>query len=116
MIAEPLTLAMATAPGGGGGQQSPMFMFVWLGIMVAIFYVMLIRPQQRREKERRALIANVKTGDRIVFAGGLLGVVTNVKEKTLVVKIADNVKIEISRGSVSQVLEKGEAPTEEVKK
>jgi preprotein translocase subunit YajC len=116
MIAEILTLAMAAPPGGKGGQQSPMFMFVWLGIMVAIFYVMLIRPQQRRERERRALIANVKTGDRIVFAGGLLGVVTNVKEKTLAVKIADKVKVEVTRGSVTQVLEKGEAPVEDEKK
>lgn len=104
-------LAMMGAPAGGGAgaaPQSSAFMFIWLGLMVALFYFMLIRPQKRREKERRALLEAVKTGDRILFAGGMLGVVANVKEKTLIVKIADGVKIEIVRGAVSQVLDKGE--------
>ena len=104
-------LAMAPPPGGeGGAQNSSVFMFVWLGLMVALFYFMLIRPQKRREKERQALLNAVKTGDRVLFAGGILGVVANVKEKTLVVTIADGVKVEIVRGAVSQVLDKGEAP------
>ncbi len=104
-------LAMAPAPGGNGAQQnSSVFMFVWLGLMVALFYFMLIRPQKRREKERQALLNAVKTGDRVLFGGGFLGVVANVKEKTLVVKIADGVKVEIVRGAVSQVLEKGDVP------
>jgi preprotein translocase subunit YajC len=109
-----LTLAMAPPAGGGAqGQQSPMFMFGWLGLMLAIFYFMLIRPQQRREKERKALLANVKSGDRVVFSGGIMGMITNVKEKMFTIKIADNVKIEVSRSAVTQVLERGEAPTEE---
>ena len=106
-------LAMMGAPAGGAqgaAPQSSMFMFVWLGLMVALFYFMLIRPQKRREKERQALLGAVKTGDRVLFGGGFLGVVANVKEKTLVVKIADGVKVEIVRGAVSQVLDKGEAP------
>ena len=104
-------LAMMGAPAGGAqgaAPQSSAFMFVWLGLMVALFYFMLIRPQKRREKERVALLNAVKTGDRVLFAGGLLGTVANVKDKTLIVKIADNVKVEIVRSSVSQVLEKGE--------
>ena len=110
-------VAMMDAPGGGegGGQNSSIFMFVWLGLMVALFYFMLIRPQKRREKERQALLSAVKTGDRVLFGGGFLGVVANVKEKTLVVKIADNVKVEIVRGAVSQVLDKGEMPEEDTK-
>ena len=110
-------LAMAPAQPGGAGAapQSGAFMFVWLGLMVALFYFMLIRPQKRREKERQALLEAVKTGDRVLFAGGFLGVVANVKEKTLVVKIADGVKVEIIRGAVSQVLDKGEAPEQEAK-
>ena len=109
-------LAMGTVPAGAEGapQQSGAFMFVWLGLMV-LFYFMLIRPQKRREKERQALLEAVKTGDRVLFAGGLLGVVANVKEKTLIVKIADGVKVEIVRGAVSQVLDKGEAPESEPK-
>lgn len=109
-------LAMMPAPQGGAGAapQSGAFMFVWLGLMVALFYFMLIRPQKRREKERQALLNAVKTGDRVLFAGGFLGVVANVKEKTLVVKIADGVKVEIVRGAVSQVLEKGDEPGKDV--
>ena len=110
-------LAMGTVPAGAEGapQQSGAFMFVWLGLMVLLFYFMLIRPQKRREKERQALLEAVKTGDRVLFAGGLLGVVANVKEKTLIVKIADGVKVEIVRSAVSQVLEKGAAPEAEAK-
>ena len=109
-------LAMGTVPAGAEGapQQSGAFMFVWLGLMV-LLYFMLIRPQKRREKERQALLNAVKTGDRVLFGGGFLGVVANVKEKTLIVKIADGVKVEIVRGAVSQVLDKGEAPESEPK-
>ncbi len=105
-------IAMAPPPGGGGQQQSPMFMPVFLGIMMLIFYFMLFRPQQRREKERKEMMANIKSGDKVVFSGGIMGIVTNVKEKVFVIKIADNVKIEVSRGAVSQVLERGDKPSE----
>jgi len=103
-----LILAMAAPPGSGGQQQSPIFTFGFLGIMIAIFYFMLIRPQQRKERERKELIANIKTGDRIIFGGGLLGQVTNVKDKTFVVKVADNTKIEVLRSSVVNRLTKDE--------
>ncbi|MBU0677439.1 MAG: preprotein translocase subunit YajC [Verrucomicrobia bacterium] len=105
-----LTLAMAGQQGQGAQQMSPVGMIGWFVIMIAIFYFILIRPQQRREKERKALISAIKTGDRVLFAGGIIGTVANCKDKTLVIKIADNVKIEVSRGAVSQVLAKGEEP------
>jgi len=113
-----LTLAMAAPQGGSasGQQQSPAFMIGWLVLMIGIFYFMMIRPQQRREKERRALLAAVKSGDRVIFSGGMLGIVTNVKEKILIVKIADNVKVEVLRSAVSQVLGKDEEPAAEEKK
>jgi len=104
---------LAMAPSQGGQQQSPMFMFGWLGIMLVIFYFMLIRPQQRREKERRSLLESIKSGDKVVFSGGILGIITNVKEKTFTIKIADGVKVEVSRGAVTQVLEKGDQPSDE---
>jgi preprotein translocase subunit YajC len=77
--------------------------------MIAIFYFMIIRPQNRREKERKALINSVKSGQRILFAGGLLGTVATVKDKTLMVKISDNVKIEVSKGAVTTVIPEGES-------
>ena len=117
MTAMLIFLAMAPAQGGGQQQQSPLFMFGWLGIMLVIFYFMLIRPQQTRERERRKLLENIKSDDRVVFSGGIMGIVTNVKEKTFIIKIADNVKIEVSRGAVTQVLGKGDSPSDsDVKK
>ncbi len=99
-----ITLAMA---GGAGEEQSPMFMFGWLALMILIFYFILIRPQQRREKERRALLTAVKSGDKVLFGGGLIGVVTNVADKTFTIKVADKVKVEVVRSAVTQVLDKG---------
>ena len=81
-------------------------------IIFALFYFLLIRPQMRKEKDRKKLVEAVKSGDRIVFAGGLLGTVANVKEQTLMVKVADNVKFEVVKSSVVQVLDKGEEPKE----
>lgn len=105
------TLLMATPPAGEGAPSGGLGqMLVPMILIFGIFYFMLIRPQQRKEKERRAMIEAVKTGSQIVFSGGILGTVTNVKENTLVVRVADGVKIEIARGAVSRVIEKGENP------
>tara|TARA_B100000809_G_scaffold154484_2_gene151841 strand:- start:3072 stop:3416 length:345 start_codon:yes stop_codon:yes gene_type:complete len=103
-------LAMAPPPSGQGNPLGFMFPMI---ILFAILYFMLIRPQQRREKERKALIESVKSGDRVLFSGGILGTVTNVKDHTLAIKISDNVKIEVARGAVQRVLDKGENPSEE---
>jgi preprotein translocase subunit YajC len=106
-------VALGPAPGGSGAeQQSPVFMFGWLAVMIAIFYVMLIRPQRRREKDRQALIQAIKTGDRVLFAGGIIGIVANVKEKTFVIKVGEKSKLEVLRGAVSQVLGTGELPAD----
>ena len=106
-------VAMGGPGGAGADQQSPLMMPMMLVLMLVMFYFLLIRPQQRREKERHGMLDAVKSGDRVVFGGGFLGVVTNVKDKTLVVRIADNVKVEVVRGAVSQVLDKGEDPSEQ---
>lgn len=101
-------LADAAAP-----PQSPLLMPGMLILMLAVFYVLIIRPQQRREKERQAMLRALKNGDRVVFGGGLLGIVTSVRDKTCVIRIADNVRVEALRGAVSQVLAKDETPAEE---
>ncbi len=81
--------------------------------MVAIFYFVMIRPQRRREKERRALIEAVKTGNRVLLTSGILGEVANVREKTLIIRIAEKTKIEVLKTAVAQVLEeKGDLPSE----
>lgn len=110
MMTSLITFAMSGFPGGGEGQgqQSPLMLIGWLVIMVALFYFMMIRPQQRKEKERKALINNVKSGDRVIFSGGLVGIVANVKDKVFVIKIADNTKVEAVKGAITRVLLKDE--------
>lgn len=95
---------VAAQQGPGGIFGSPIIFFV---LIFAMFYFMIIRPQNRKEKERKTMIAELKTGARVVFAG-MIGTVTNVKDDVFVIKIADNVKVEVLRDAVSRVLEKGE--------
>lgn len=94
-------MVMGQAGGQAGGMTQ---MFLPMIVIFGIFYFMLIRPQQRKEKERRKMIDELKSGTRVLFSGGIIGTVTNVKDKTFVVKIAENVKIEVARGAVSKVL------------
>ena len=103
----PLTLAEA-AP----AQQSPFGMMGMMAIVFAIMYFMLIRPQKRREKERKAMISAVKSGSRVLLTSGIMGHITTVKDQTLIVRIADNVKVEVVKTAISQVLEKDETPSE----
>ena len=85
--------------------QPPVFntilMFVAFG---AIFYFLMIRPQQKQAKEKAALISSVKTGDKVVMSSGLHGIVANVKETTVLVKVADNVKLEFDKAAIAGVL------------
>lgn len=90
----------AAAPIGG----SSMNMLITLALMFAIFYFMLIRPQNRKEKERRKMIDELSVGKRIIFAGGLIGKICEVRDTTFLVEIAPQVKIEIAKDSVSEVL------------
>jgi preprotein translocase subunit YajC len=100
-------------PQAGGQQGNPLGMLMPMVIIFAIFYFMMIRPQQRKDKERRKMIDELKSGDRILFSGGIIGTVTNIKDQILSVKIAENVKVEISRGAVNRVLGKDDKVGEE---
>lgn len=75
-------------------------------VIFAVMLFFLFRSQHKESKKRQKMIEEVKTGDKIITSGGIHGVVTNVKEKTLIVRIADNVKIEINKTGISSVLEK----------
>ena len=74
--------------------------FLFMGV---IFYFLLIRPQQKRQKQHQQLMANLKTGDRVVTSSGIHGLIANVKETTFLLKVADNVKIEIDKSAVAGV-------------
>ncbi len=105
-----MLLAMAPPPSNGGQSPGTMYYVVMMALMMGVFYMILIRPQRRRDQERKAMLENIKTGDRVLFSGGIIGSVTNVKDKAFTIRIAEKVKIEVSRGAVTHVMDKGEAP------
>jgi preprotein translocase subunit YajC len=86
------------APGGSG-----LTSFLFLPVMIALVYFMLIRPQSQAKKKQEELLKTAKTGDRIITSSGIHGVITNVKETTVIVKVADNVKIEIEKTHLDKV-------------
>ncbi len=95
---------LVLAQAGQSPRQPGLFdMAVPLVLMFIIMYVILIKPQQRKQKEQDDLIKTLKAGDRIVTNGGIHGTITGVKEETITVRIADNVKVELNRTSVSAV-------------
>jgi preprotein translocase subunit YajC len=90
-----------TAPSNAG--PNPLASFVPIILIFVIMYFVLLRPQMRRQKEQQRLIAGLKTGDRVVTASGIHGMITNVKETTVTVKVADNVKVEMEKSAVTAV-------------
>jgi preprotein translocase subunit YajC len=93
--------AMAAPPGGVEGSGSPlMLLWPWLMIFV-IFYLLVFRPQRQKQKELEKKISELEKGDKVVTSGGLLGIVAGLKEKTVTIKVADNVKVEVLRSSIS---------------
>ena len=95
---------------GGGAAQLP-FMLIMMGAIIAVFYFMLIRPQRKKQKELQSMIESLKKGDRIVTIGGIRGSVFNVTDKTVVVKVDDNTKIEFSKDAIAGVVNKGSEDT-----
>jgi preprotein translocase subunit YajC len=98
-----LFLAQQTAAPGTASQPDllqTLLPFLFMGV---IFYFLLIRPQQKRQKQHQQLMANLKTGDRVVTSSGIHGLIANVKETTFLLKVADNVKIEVDKSAVAGV-------------
>jgi len=100
VASQPSRPSLSSQPSQGG-----MGMLVPMLLILAIFYFMMIRPQQRKEKERRKMIENLRAGAKIVFAGGLMGSIHEATEKTFKVEIAPGTIIEIARSSVTSVIE-----------
>ncbi len=99
--------------GQGGG--NPLLQFLPFILIIVIIYFLMIRPQKKRQQERDKMIASVNKGDKIITIGGVHGVVQATKDKTVIVKIADNVKVEIERSAVSSVLRDSDTSSGEVK-
>jgi len=98
-----LLLAQAPAPSPSGAGSGLIGMLPFVFIFVIMYYVML-RPQMKRQKEQARLVSSLKTGDRVVTASGIHGLISNVKETTVIVKVADNVKLEMEKTAVTNVV------------
>lgn len=93
--------AMATAPqGGAGGEPNAMMMLVPWVLIFAVFYFLLIRPQQKRAKEHKNLLSALKRGDEVITAGGIYGRITEVAEEYLIIDLGQTT-MKVSRGAVS---------------
>jgi preprotein translocase subunit YajC len=98
-----LAYAAAQSPGGEGGGSIAVQLLFFAAIF-AIFYFLLIRPQQKQRREREAMLGSVKRGDRVVTTGGVHGTVVGMNEHTIVLKVADQVKLEIDRTAVARIV------------
>ncbi len=93
---------------GGGGPGGGLTAFIPLLLMFAVFYFLLIRPQQKKQRDLREMLDSLKTGDQIVTSGGLYGTIIGFGEDNRVkVKIAENVKVDIARSAISSKITGG---------
>jgi preprotein translocase subunit YajC len=99
IFAQAQTGSPGPMPGGGIGS-----FFVPLIFIFIIMYFVMIRPQKKRQEQQQKLIGGLKTGDRVVTNAGIHGLISNVKETTVLVKVADNVKIEMDKSAITNVL------------
>ena len=96
-----LAYAMGSGASGTGAQGGGLGAFIPLIFMFAIFYFLLIRPQQKKAKEHRAMIGALKKGDKIISSGGLHGIITGISDDVITMEVAPKVRVKISRGSVA---------------
>jgi len=89
------------------GQGADLNTFIFFGVMIAVMYFMMIRPQMKKQKELKAMIESIAKGSEVVTNGGILGKVNKVKDDYLVVEIAANVEVVVQRNAVSHVLQTG---------
>ncbi|HEY2925132.1 MAG TPA: preprotein translocase subunit YajC [Candidatus Eisenbacteria bacterium] len=99
--------ATQAAPEAPSAMDQMIHMIMLLGVTVGIVYFMIIRPQQRKQKETEAMRASIRKGDRVLTTGGLFGTVVGEKEGVVVLKVADDVKMEFAREAIVQVKERG---------
>lgn len=103
--------SQTTVPPQGSPNAAPppnaLMNFMPMVVIIGIVYFLLIRPQQKQEKERRKMIDDVKSGDRVLTQGGLYGTVTGMRGPVIQLKISENVKVDVNRNAITQVLTDG---------
>jgi preprotein translocase subunit YajC len=114
-----LLSALATPESSGGASGSTgsmMTTFVTFGLIIVIFYFLIIRPQKKRDKETKDMLSSIKKGDKVVSIGGIHGTVMAVKETTVVVKVDDNTRMEFSKSAISSIANRKAEPASASKK
>jgi preprotein translocase subunit YajC len=101
-------IAQAPAPAAPGASGGLLSILPFVFIFVIMYYVML-RPQMKRQKEAARLVSALKTGDRVITSSGIHGLISNVKDTTVIVKVADNVKLEMEKTAVTNVVKTAES-------
>ena len=104
-------LLMGSAGGGasgssGGGGTQLVTMLVTFGLIIVVFYFLVIRPQNRKQKDAKKMLESIRKGDRVVTIGGMHGFVESVKDDAVVLKVDDNVKLKFNKSAIQQVLER----------
>ena len=102
----------AYAQGAGGGAGPGLTDFAFLIVLFAVFYFLLIRPQQKRAKEHKKMVEAIAKGDEIVTNGGLLGRISKVGDNFITLEIADGMQVRVQRGSVASLMPKGTMKSE----
>ncbi len=95
----------AASPPGGGGSSAIVTQLLFFAAIFAIFYFLLIRPQQKQKRDRATMLTALKKGDRVVTSGGLHGTITGLEEHKVVLRVADQVKLEFDRTAIGRVVE-----------
>lgn len=111
-----ISTAFAMGANEGGQAAGGLAGFLPIIILFAIFYFLLIRPQQKKAKEHREMISNLKKGNRIVTSGGIYGTIVSIDDTTIGLEIAEKVKIKLSRGNVAALISDAEAAARSEKK
>jgi len=94
--------------GGGGGQGDLLQMVVMMAIIFAIFYFLVIRPQRQQQSEHQQMIDGLESGDRVVTVGGLHGQITSVREETVKLRVAKDLKLTVSRDKIARIQQGGD--------
>jgi preprotein translocase subunit YajC len=97
--------AAASPPGGAGGPSAFLQPLILFGAMFAIFYFIVLRPQQRQKADRERMLTALKKGDRVVTTSGMHGTVTGLGEHTVTLRVADQVKLEFDRSAIGRIVE-----------
>lgn len=106
------TTILAMAPQAGGNPEGSLFStLIMFALIIGIFYFLILRPQQKRQKDRQKLLDAVKKGDKVVTAGGMHGTVAGLDEKTVLLQVSDNVKMKFERSAISTIVKEGEPET-----